>query len=62
AGDNIDNSESTASKRENLPQKMISGPTNKRGKGRMGNRTHNANSSSIQPLSEQNPPASNFKN
>ncbi|CAD6218544.1 GSCOCG00012922001-RA-CDS [Cotesia congregata] len=41
---------------------MISGPTNKRGKGRMGNRTHNANSSSIQPLSEQNPPASNFKN
>ncbi|XP_057320994.1 GTP-binding protein 1 isoform X2 [Microplitis mediator] len=64
SGDNNDNNSESmaASKRENLPQKMISGPINKRGKGRMGNRTHNVNSTTIQPLSEQNPPASNVKN
>jgi len=49
--------ESQAAKRENTPQKNASGPTNKKGRGRRGGRSHNSASNNVQPLSEQNPPA-----
>ena len=48
--------ESQAIKRENTPQKSGSGPSNKKGRGR--HKPHGAvGNISVQPLSEQNPPA-----
>ncbi|XP_063983782.1 GTP-binding protein 1 [Diachasmimorpha longicaudata] len=56
-GDTNGSFDGQASKRENLPQKSGSGPANKKGRGRRGGRPHNPSNSSVQPLSEQNPPA-----
>lgn len=43
-------------KRENMPQRPGMSSVGKKGRGRRGGRTHNATSTMIQPLSEQNPP------
>lgn len=47
--------ETQTAKQENLPQKSGLNQ-NKKGRGRRGGRSHNA-VNSIQPLTEQNPPA-----